>query len=454
MERYKSNILTGGKFNFRLTILSLALLVTILNLNILAQNTASPVGERVVETKEYDAEKSRDNENINKKFYSINPSMDVLSAATYAFAPTTAALEDMSAGTTQLVGPSADDTASAVTNIGFDFWFDGVRYTQFSVNANGLARLGATAVSTSFDNSTGFASTTNAPKIAPFYEDLCTGTNGSIRFRVSGNAPDRKLIVEWNNMQITRGAGCAGAGGGTFQMWLFESAAATSPGVIQFVYGDGIVANASDAGASIGLQSGTATNFASVTASNDTVSYTTVNNTNAAGVASGKSYIFTPNIPTAPSGLTFSSTTATGMTVSWTDNSSNEVGFAIYRSTDNVNYTFIAQTPANTTSYNDTGLNPSTIYIYRIYAVTEGALSSPPLSGGQITAAAGNDTCAGAGGNYSNPGTWADGSVPTATDNVTIQSGCTVTIDVASAILALNVQTAAFYSMKRQRQEL
>jgi hypothetical protein len=33
----------------------------------------------------------------------------------------------MSSGTTQLVGPGLDDTASAVTNIGFDFWFAGTR---------------------------------------------------------------------------------------------------------------------------------------------------------------------------------------------------------------------------------------------------------------------------------------------------------------------------------------
>ncbi len=87
----------------------------------------------MIETKQYDTDKSEDNENINKKLYSINPSMDVLSAATYAFAPTTAALEDMSAGTVQIVAPGVDDTASAVTSIGFDFWYDGVRYTQFSL---------------------------------------------------------------------------------------------------------------------------------------------------------------------------------------------------------------------------------------------------------------------------------------------------------------------------------
>jgi hypothetical protein len=369
-----------------------------------------------------------------------SPAPDLITATTYAFSSASGvALEDMSTGTTQLVGPSLDDTASAVTNIGFDFWYDGVRFTQFSVNANGLSRLGATVVSGAFDNSTGFATVTNAPKIAPYFEDLCTGSNGNVRFKVIGTAPNRKLIVEWNNMQVTRGAGCAGVGGGTFQMWLFESANSANPGVIQFVYGNGIVASAgADGGASIGLQSGAATNFASVTSSTDTVSYAVANNTNAAGIAAGKTYLFTPNIPLAPTGLTFAPVTATSIQLNWTDNATNEFGYAIYRSLDGVTYAFVTQTAANAVLFNDTGLTPGTTYFYRVFAVTEGALSSPALAGSQATGAPGNDTCNGAGGNWSNPATWTDGSVPTNADNVTIGTGCTVTVDITTAV-ALNV---------------
>jgi hypothetical protein len=160
----------------------------------------------------------------------INPlspgdSSSLITAGTYVFSSQTGvALEDMSSGTTQLLGASLDDNASAVTTIPFDFFYDGVRFTQFSCNANGLCRLGGTAVTTDFNNgsaTSGFATTTNAPKIAPFFEDLCIGTNGKVHYKVIGSAPNRKLVVEWQNMQVTRGAGCAGAGAGTFQMWLF-----------------------------------------------------------------------------------------------------------------------------------------------------------------------------------------------------------------------------------------
>ena len=68
-------------------------------------------------------------------------------ASNYTFATATnASLTDMSAGTTNSLGADVDDTAPGVQNIGFDFYFQGVRFSQFSANANGLIRLGAVAV--------------------------------------------------------------------------------------------------------------------------------------------------------------------------------------------------------------------------------------------------------------------------------------------------------------------
>jgi trimeric autotransporter adhesin len=92
--------------------------------------------------------------------------------------------------------------------------------------------------------------------------------------------------------------------------------------------------------------------------------------------------------------LTFSaaSVTQTGMTIGWIDNSTNETGFRVYRSTDNITYTQIGADITSTTvaaaggSYTSTqtGLVPSTTYYYRIVSFVEG---EAVLSGSQSTLA-------------------------------------------------------------------
>ncbi|HXU44148.1 MAG TPA: fibronectin type III domain-containing protein [Thermoanaerobaculia bacterium] len=362
----------------------------------------------------------------------------LITATTYPYAGSTGvALEDMSSGTTLLIPASSDDGNSVLAPIGFDLWFDGTRATQFSVNANGLMRLGATVISgTNFTNS--LATTTNAPKLAPYWDDLCTGTNGKVHFKVLGSAPSRKLVIEWQNMQITRGAGCAGAGTGTFQAWLSETT-----GVIEFVYGALPAGAVADGGYTVGLQSGAATNFASVTTTGATVSYVTANNAQATAVAATTAETFTPVVLTAPSGLNFTGTTAIATTLNWTDNSAGELGFAIYRSTDGgTTYSFLTQTAANAVTFSDSGLAPSTNYFYRVYAVSEGALGGP-ASNNVTTNAAGNISSLAAGGLWSSPATWAGGMIPSGGDNVTIVDGSTVTIDTAALAFTVTVGQGA-----------
>jgi predicted phage tail protein len=72
--------------------------------------------------------------------------------------------------------------------------------------------------------------------------------------------------------------------------------------------------------------------------------------------------------PNAPSGLTATAASSTQINLSWTDNSSNETGFRVEKSTDNVNFTQFVSLSANVTSTSATGLNGSTTYYFRVRA--------------------------------------------------------------------------------------
>lgn len=326
------------------------------------------------------------------------PAPDVLNTANYAFATTTTgSLADLTTGSTLLIGPNQLDYSTPLTPIGFDFYFRGVRQTQFSVNANGLLQFASLA-------QTGSPYTplaqSNKPLLTPYGASLRLHSTGKVHSKLFGSAPNRMLVVEWRNLQSVPVPG--GDPELTFQAQLFEST-----GVIRYVYGSmtlaaSVAADPNTRSPHIGFStSDTAGTVGSVAApqagspsyngssaspqfNNYTAGPLTVLTSAADG--SRRTLAFTPPVPTPPTNLSFSAVQLAGMTLSWTD-APDEQGYALYASTDGVNFSYFDAVGENVTSYAATDLVTTTTYHWRVYSISEGALSATPLAGSQATLA-------------------------------------------------------------------
>jgi formylglycine-generating enzyme required for sulfatase activity len=81
----------------------------------------------------------------------------------------------------------------------------------------------------------------------------------------------------------------------------------------------------------------------------------------------------------APTNLTITSMTTSDVSLSWTDNSSLEIGFEIWQSTDSINYYLIKTVGANVTSATITSVfDSTTTYYFRVRAKSQ--YSTSPYS--------------------------------------------------------------------------
>ncbi|QTR50333.1 fibronectin type III domain-containing protein [Candidatus Thiothrix anitrata] len=78
-------------------------------------------------------------------------------------------------------------------------------------------------------------------------------------------------------------------------------------------------------------------------------------------------------LPVAPSALSAAVNGSTKMNLSWTDNSSDETGFEIWRCVGSgcTSFTKLTTVAANLSSYTNTGLTASTVYRYQVRAIRD-----------------------------------------------------------------------------------
>lgn len=313
----------------------------------------------------------------------------------YAFSTSTGnGYSALTGATTPALIGGGDDGYVNNIDIGFDFWYMGELYDKVSASTNGWFTLGSSIGGSMPVNN--LTSGGTRPVIAPLWDDLKINPGilnlllpGSFSYRLSGTEPNRVLTMQWATMQWDRNATyllllvTQPSNVVSFQARIYEN------GNIEFIYSSG-PQSVSNGSASVGItaiETG-AGNFISVSKIADgspVISANSNSETNNINTkpSTGRMIVFNPEETSAPTNLTFTSVGTTGTTLNWTDNSSDEVGFAIYRSLDNANFSYIGQTAANVTSFNSIGLNANTTYYYRVHAIRENL--SEALIGYQTT---------------------------------------------------------------------
>jgi len=122
----------------------------------------------------------------------------------------------------------------------------------------------------------------------------------------------------------------------------------------------------------IGAVFNTATSFADTSLAPGTLYYYRVQANNADGnspnsnAAQASTQAAQP--PATPSGLTATGIATNQISLTWIDNSGNEDGFNLERSTNGGNYSSLALLAAGATSYSDANLVAGTTYFYRVQA--------------------------------------------------------------------------------------
>jgi subtilisin-like proprotein convertase family protein len=295
-------------------------------------------------------------------------------------------------GGTVLGTPSNDDQSFNNNPLGFTFFYNGVAYTNASIQSNGFIAMGATVTNSYSAISTGG---TNNIIAALNFDLIGNGVTSELRYQTIGSAPNRTFVVQWTNYEAFAFFGDTY----NFQIRLNES-----NNSIDVVYGTFNQTNFLWT-SEVGLRGNSNADFNNRRVLNGSTTWATstagvFNNDKcdlAAGPpmlvpASGLTYSWSAVPPAAPITLTFTGVTTTGMTLNWIDNSTTENNFLVFRSLDNINFTQVATVASATqatigTPYNSvqTGLFSNTLYYWRVYAVA--AVPSAPLSGSQATLA-------------------------------------------------------------------
>jgi hypothetical protein len=149
-----------------------------------------------------------------------------------------------------IAGPTGDDAHSNV-NIGFNFNYLGINYSQARINTNGWLSLNLTGEDlVSSDNTLLFNNAAPYTVLAPWWDDLKADASTAISYKLEGSSPSRTFTAEWKNILAYSSGATARL---NFQVKLYETT-----NIIEFCYGSATSGTHNTAeGASIGIKDAT-----------------------------------------------------------------------------------------------------------------------------------------------------------------------------------------------------
>lgn len=248
-----------------------------------------------------------------------------------------------------------DNSNSTAVRIPFSFPFYGRNYGNVYIGSNGVMTFGSTLGAYFYGPAA--IPTPRHPNAAiyAYWDDLNPELGGSIRY---GNTSEG-FVISYEGVPLKADP----------QTTLSFQVVLKSNGIIKMQYADVKSTTARGGGkfATVGVEDpmgGIARQYSyrgSPLLTNGTAIKFVLN---------------TAQVPTAPTALVATASTATQVNLTWTDNSKNETGFEVESSLDNLNFMKIATTGPAVRTYALSGLSGGTTYHYRVRAVNEYGVSA------------------------------------------------------------------------------
>jgi hypothetical protein len=292
------------------------------------------------------------------------------SVSEYSFASTPGAFTEISGGT--ILGTAANDNESFnAIPLGFTFTYNGVDYTDTSIQTNGFLAMGLTVLTTNQAIST---ATSSNNVVAALNRDIKSRDTGELMYLMSGTAPDRIFTVQWKHYR--RAATATASDDFSFQIQLQENG-----NKVCFVYGAFSTVTATTAASiQVGLRGDSNADFNNRTTTTDWSATTagTANNSfcslsQTVFPANGLTFMFTPPVagepPTAaqnPVPVNNAINVALAANLGWTAGSGTIDGYKVFLGTDNPPTNLVNGTIQTALTYNPADFIYNTAYYWQI----------------------------------------------------------------------------------------